>query len=580
MAKLDQQEKLENQNVIVSDIEARDWINFLCIGVYDGKIYKYFISLEDYFDFIFSCKCKEIYFHFGGGYDFLFLLDFSYKNFETFEVTEMLPRGSKFLSISIKRKSTGHVIRFMDSSALLPFSLRSLAENFGVETQKGEIDYEKILEVTDELLFYMKADHLALHQVLIKFFSNPLIVAAGRKQTIASQAYNIYKKSFQKVAIDRLSPEIDSFCRQAYQGGRTEIFKPVFNGPGKLSVYDINSLYPFAMKNSDYPISFKNWTRSFKENELGIYHLTVFVPLMDIPPLGVINKGKYVFPCGKFEGYWTNVEINMAKKFGVKIIKVHKGAIFENGGKIFKDYVDEIYNLRKKSNPNSADNVIYKLLLNSLYGRFALNLERQKIVADDGRQGLKPMMKINVGKNKFVSLAYEDVTLKSDTFSPISIFVTSYARIYNYENYLSKYDVYYHDTDSFFIKDIVPTSNDLGDIKLEYQIDQACFLLPKTYIGMSSEKTVLKMKGFDKKKLKNFQFDDFMAALEGDLKRLKSKTPRRIAKFRESIKRNKKILSILEESDKNIRSQYDKRIFYKNKKGQYFSKPLILNSEN
>lgn len=570
-------QKLERDNIIVSDIEARDWVNFLVIGIYDGKIFKSFTDLSDYFNFIFLCRVKSIYFHFGGGYDFLFLIDFVFRNSEKYFIKEMLPRGSKFLSVTIGIKGTKRTIKLLDSSAFLPFSLRSLAENFNVETQKGEIEYEKITHVTPELISYLKGDCLALHQCISKYSENPLIASVGIKQTIASQAYQIFKKLYLKKEITRLPGGVDEFCRAAYAGGRTEIFRPLFDGPGKLNVYDVNSLYPFVMREFDYPIAFRYYTREFEPGTLGIYHCDVDVPAMDIPPLGINHNGKYIFPIGKFSGAWTTPELEMALKYGVKILKITKGAIFENGGPVFREYVDNIYTLRQKSGDNSADNIIYKLLLNSLYGRFALRLDREKIVVDHMGEGIRPMMSIKIGE-KFVQLGYEDVTLKSETFSPLSIFVTSYARIHNYENYLSKYKVYYHDTDSFFMPEKLPHSKNLGDIKLEYQLDQACFLLPKTYLGVSDGKTKIKMKGFDKKKIKNFQFDDFLAALEGDLKRLKSTTPRRIAKFRESIRRNKKVLSILESSDKNIRSQYDKRLIYK-KGRQYLSKPIFLNYE-
>ena len=69
--------KKEKSSLVVSDIESMNWTNFLCIGWYDGIEYYDFADLDEYLFFIFSQvkKNPRIYFHFGGGFDFLFILD-------------------------------------------------------------------------------------------------------------------------------------------------------------------------------------------------------------------------------------------------------------------------------------------------------------------------------------------------------------------------------------------------------------------------------------------------------------------------------------------------------------------------
>jgi hypothetical protein len=222
-------------------------------------------------------------------------------------------------------------------------------------------------------------------------------------------------------------------------------------------------------------------------------------------------------------------------------------------------------------------------MMNHLYGRFGLDKEKEKIVIDDGREGLRPYLEVKNRQGKTVRLALEDTSLKSITFIPIPVFVTSYARVYNYENYIKPFEenIFYTDTDSFFLAedfDKFPEpchnqSNDLGGLKLEYEGDQACFFLPKTYI-FNSDKKIIKMKGFDKKKIHHFQFDDFIDSLEGEIK-LAAKTGERIAKFRESLRRNKKVLSVLKESTKRIKTRYDKREIVK-LDGVFDTKPFYF----
>ena len=565
--------------IIVSDIESRNWIEFLCIGFYDGKLYKHFLSLQEYFDFIYSKKdVTSIYFHFGGGFDFLFLLKHAFENDKLFTVTKMIPRGSKFLTISIKYKNK--TIKFLDSSCFLPFALRTLAENFNVETKKGTIDYDNITEVTDELLDYMKDDHLALYQVIKKYSENHIIKKVGLKMTIASQAYSVFKECYLTVKIIPLKKHQEKFARLAFQGGRTEIYKPLFLGDEntELHEYDVNSLYPSVMATNDFPIAFDYSTKTLDLEKLSINHVKVYIPENTyMPPLGIVEKEtkKYIFPTGTFSGYWTNIELKTALKYGAKIIKVYECHVYKNGGNIFEKYISEIYMLRKNSPKISADNIIYKLLMNSLFGRYALNTDREKIVIDDGRTGIKPYLEIPMENGNFVRLATEKVELNSETFVPIAVFVTSYARVHCYENFLYplQKEVFYSDTDSFYLLNKLPSSNELGEVKHEKSVNQACFILPKSYIAGN----FVKLKGFDSKKAQNFTIDDFTSFLEGEM-RIKQEVPKRIARFKESLRRNKKILSMLPKSEKVIRSIYDKREIIKLENDLYDSFPLVLNT--
>lgn len=570
----------EPRKIVVSDIESfAGWINFACIGYFDGVTYREFYQHElgDYFEFIFQEQTDTaIYFHFGGGYDFLFLIDHAFNNSGKYIVTEFIPRGSSFLSIKIKCLVSERTITFLDSSSLLPFSLKSLGENFNVEVQKGIIDYDSVTEITEELLDYLCDDCVSLHQILTKYSEHPMIARVGLKLTRSGQAFTLFNKHYLDVKITPLRKDIEQFCRLAYQGGRTEIFKPLYLKQKKtLKCYDVNSLYPYVMASNDYPVRFNGYTSDLDLDILSIWHVKVDVPLMKIPPLGIVKDGKYIFPCGVFEGYWTNIELKMAKKFGVKILVAYNGATFNNGGKIFKPYIEEMYKLRLEAPKQSADNIIYKDMMNHLYGRFGLDKEKNKIVIDEGQAGVTPYMDIKAG-DKNIKLALESIELKTFTFLPIPVFVTSYARAYNYENFIhpNRETLYYTDTDSFFVSDNLATSDNLGGLKLEYERDEACFLLPKTYILQGSGEKIIKMKGFDKKKIQNFQMDDFVSSMEGEMK-LISKTGVKIARFKESLRRNKKVLSVLNESTKRIQTKYNKRTVIKTKTG-WDTQPLFL----
>ena len=71
-------------------------------------------------------------------------------------------------------------------------------------------------------------------------------------------------------------------------------------------------------------------------------------------------------------------ELYNAEKFGYKY-EIIWGYIFDRGN-IFKDYVDTIYNLRLKYPKSDPMNLIAKLHLNSISGRFGMSDNLGEIV--------------------------------------------------------------------------------------------------------------------------------------------------------------------------------------------------------
>jgi len=586
--------KNRNQPFMVCDIEVSDWTKFLVLGLYDGETYETFEDLEDFFDYIFELGHKKliIYAHFGGIFDFLFLIQESFNQYPKYLIENMIPRGSGLLSfdMSIRLNKKRCKITFMDSSAFLPFSLRSLSENFKVEHNKLEIDYEKITKVTPELIKYLEHDCKGLCQVIKKYRSWPLISRAGSKSTMASQALQVLRLFLSK-PIHSLSDRADAFVRKSYFGGRTEIFKPFYQGKEPIYCYDVNSLYPTVMLENEFPNRCLRSTRKYHPEKMGFYDAEVEVPeSLYVPPLGIVHEvngsEKFIFPTGRFKGRWSTIELEYARSLGVKILSTGEGYIFSNGGFIFKDFIKELYDIRLKAKEtdNKVDDILAKLLMNSCYGRFGLNRERENIVFDNGEVGLTPFTEIET-KMGTVRLSKEKKSLDTFTNVAIAAWVTSLSRIYMHKIYMQcASELYYTDTDSLFTTKVFPESKDLGKLKLEYKAHEACFLLPKTYMvdhveglmkgGKSVDKKVV-MKGFDFRKVQKFQLEDFQSALEGELRILRSEMPSKgLASFKTALKKGKVIMKKPEMS-REIRAKYDKREIFKHE-NVYDSKPLHL----
>ena len=73
---------------------------------------------------------------------------------------------------------------------------------------------------------------------------------------------------------------------------------------------------------------------------------------------------------GTWEGFINSAEMDSAaKNFGYKF-EIIKGYKFETAF-IFKDFIETMYNLRQNYPKSDPMNLIAKLLMNSLYGKFA-----------------------------------------------------------------------------------------------------------------------------------------------------------------------------------------------------------------
>jgi len=542
----------------VVDIETMKWTKFVVLGFYDGKTFLEFRSLQKFLNFVKTKQSLNVFAHFGGKFDLLFILQALFKD-KDFTDIAIIPRGSSILSVDFIYKNIKH--SFRDSAALMPFGLKSLSENFSVDTIKGDWDHSKTKGYSKGLSKYLQADCKSLYQCIEKFYAWPLIQKSGPAYTTASQAMKVFR-TFLKEEISNLPSLATDFCRESYLGGRTEIFKPFYKGKAPLYEYDCNSIYPYVMANNVYPIDTGYKTFSRDKSKLGIYEASVSIDGdFYLPCLGILRDSKYIFPTGNFKGFWTSAELDYAESLGYRI-KIHRGHEFKTKKYLFKDYVDSLYSIRESSPKNSVSNILAKLLMNSLYGRFGMNLDRENITLNL-KEGNKEYLSLKVG-GRNVQLFTEPTKLNSFTHTAIASFVTSYARIHMHKTMFKIRDfIYYTDTDSIFTTSELSTGNRLGDFKLEHVYDSACFLLPKTYIATSKTKTKIAMKGFDKKKIQSFTFEDFSQAFEGDLKRMKVTNEPKFASLKSALAQ-KKLVTMTKSSEKQLRTKYSKRIILKN----------------
>lgn len=177
---------------------------------------------------------------------------------------------------------------------------------------------------------------------------------------------------------------------------------------------------------------------------------------------------------------------------------------------IFKEFVATLYDMKLKSEKGSPQYVIAKLLLNSLYGRFAIdpNLYKHKLITEDQLDKYALEYRIedvdSLGNGKLLIRYYDEKVVDykpeyqvMNSSIAISAAVTAGARTYmNY--FLSNYDVYYTDTDSAYIKgklDPKFVDDIIGQFKLEGVFDEVIFLASKVRGSTNSSGEETRVKG-------------------------------------------------------------------------------------
>ncbi len=463
-------------------------------------------------------------------------------------------RQVKSLTKNMRRKENR--LRYWNVERFSPFpfigKISHTAPYMQKKDKKGNVVYNDWFEELTypifkkkDLLTYLHHDCKSLHQCITAFYNAPLICSTKKKWTTASQAVEVFRL-FMDEELESLPDDdrfyhegdVDGFVRQAYFGGRTEVFKPLFDSEiGEhewLFYYDVNSLFPFAMAQNEFPNKFLGWAKGKKEYDkydMAIWTCKVRVPeSIYAPPLPVKRDERLIFPVGEFYGHWTKHELEYAKTLGCEILEYTEGAIFSNAGFIFKKFIDTVYQMRldAKAKNDNVTQMVMKLIMNSCYGRMGINKERSMIVIDDGTSSkLKLIAEIETNKG-VIRLADKPERSKTLFSNPaIACFVTSYSRVHLHKQFvLTGYEhIYYADTDSVFTSKPMITGKELGAMKLEYKCKSACFLLPKTYVnqGIVEEDGKVKplkltMKGFDYKNIRNaFTMDDFKEYLSGDM---------------------------------------------------------------
>jgi len=426
----------------------------------------------------------------------------------------VLQKQSTIYKIAINYRNVTFI--FEDNYCKNPAKLQKLGELVGYQfTHKGkeDIDYLKprsTFDVTPEELDYIIDDVASLALIHKKLNTNARL-------TIGSTAFNDFltnRSPFKRNAEDdyklirwRYNQAFPNALNvklfgDYYLGGMCDLIDAepdhVYKTP--IHCYDINSMYPFAMlglmpmgeameeaydPHKDYTrgtfryfLKIRFHIETIKVNYYVAKHSRdMFDPHTDviIPELLPIIKSCYTFR--KFE-----------------VISVYKFASISN---LFGPYVSTHYET-KKTATDPINRTKAKLLLNSLYGKFAQRTDTYRIHYEliDG----------------LLNTTTEKETIETKAYHPIAITITQKSRVLLFKTihqlHEAGYKVYYTDTDSIktdanpetFQKITGNLDQDrIGAWKYEGVATESVFIAPKKYLMMNGDDVIaVGMSGINK----------------------------------------------------------------------------------
>ena len=277
----------------------------------------------------------------------------------------------------------------------------------------------------------------------------------------------------------------------------------------------------------------------------GVSKVLVSFDSDELPLLPYRHDNKLIFPKGKFKGWYTHIELRTAIKHGYTILKVYETISYSLMFSPYSKYINILYDKRLKAKKKGdSSQLIYKLLMNSLYGKFGERKHQKTVHFDLLNMNKEETLKFQDNKIDTTITINEDgkgyYTIDEEctsnhVFPILPVYVTAYARIKLWE-VARLVDPYYMDTDSIITKSELKHGKGLGELDLEHNIDKGIFIKPKMYFFLDGKEEIVKLKG-----VPHVNKKQFFNIIKG-----KSVKYKKFAKLKESIRRNLKVNSIQE----------------------------------
>lgn len=372
----------------------------------------------------------KLYAHNMGEFDGIMILKslMNTANKHEYNIKIFTNGDGKIMSIDIKKKIKNKKIikiSILDSYLLLPINLNNLSGIFNTEIKKGIFPYQFVNEsklnyngevpdysyfnnithaeyleyvnqfknqswnVKKETLTYLEYDLISLFNIIMEF--NQIIyekfkINISRVRTISGLAFLIFTSKYyneSETPIYFTKGKLESYIRQAYVGGIVDV--NVNYTDYTTYKYDVNSHYPNAMLQPMPGGLPRISSETNLENIFGFVEAIVEAPTereLKVPILPVKKDELTVLFRGTVKGIFFSEELKYAVSVGYKIHKILSCVEFDRVDGVFNEYISDIYTCKTQSE-HEGDKVsryIFKLLLNSLYGRLGLKAKNCQLI--------------------------------------------------------------------------------------------------------------------------------------------------------------------------------------------------------
>lgn len=503
-------------------------------------------NIKSFIDYCYSQKNSTFYFHnlkFDGEFIIYYLLKNGFKHVVKKEdikdntFTTLISDMGQFYQITVyftKGNKKVHKVTFIDSLKIIPFSVNTIAKTFNLPISKLKIDYNEPREIghilTEEENEYIKNDVLIVAKALKTLFDENLTY-----MTEGSNALHDFKSMITKSKYNHLFPtldyKLDEDLRKSYKGGFTYL-NPIYKEKDveNVTILDVNSLYPSVMYEKSLPfgepIFFDGQYKEDKIYNLYVQMITCSFEIKEgkIPTIQIKNNMSFM-PNEYLESsnneivclVLTNIDLKLFfEQYNVYDLEFVCGWKFKSMKGIFTEYIDKwiTRKIEATKSGNKGQRTLAKLMLNSLYGKFATSLDVQSKI---------PFLT----EDDVVHYELSEEEQKDGLYLPIASFITAYARektirtsqaikTYSLEKYGQ--DMYiYSDTDSIHTNlpiEELKAFCDIDDVRLgawknEGFAKRAKFIRQKCYLEEIDGNIEITCAGMPKTCYKFVTWDNF-----------------------------------------------------------------------
>ena len=466
------------------------------------------------------------------------------KHFRNYDLLAAAMAGFYSLTVGMGKGA----FRFQDSAKLLAFTVYEIGESFQTKVRKSLIDYDahdKAGEfITPEEEEYIANDVLVVAQALWE----TLLSRGYKKMTAGSNALHDFIERFggkekfrekfpmlegvvsrkklgetpeeERKRLDYEDSFEDNFTRKSYRGAvcmtKEGIENITLRGITGITV-DKHSMYPSQMHSKSgnyYPVGKGTWTdmgvssnmRPIKqietildsiENNYGkkVCFLSFMVdftvkpdhaPFVQLKNFSRFAPNQFIKDSeGMVRMYMSDAEFKLfTEQYDINAFQFLKAIEYNAVIGLFDDFINYWYGIKESS--KGALKQLAKLMLNSLYGKFATSLEGDSMEAHLGYTDRGGNYHDD-GIVHYTHLAEE----RKGVYIPVGAMVTAYARCdlvraiqANWGNFL------YCDTDSLHLKGLprgIPiTKKDICTWGIEGTFNRAKYIRQKTYFEVDN----------------------------------------------------------------------------------------------